>query len=105
MGGPRRDRPLPIHPHKGGARDSTVKPLQGIRVIDVSSFLAGPFCTTQLAEFGAEVIKIELPRVGDALRKFGTITQSGDSLPWLQEYRNKKCGDARPDASPRAPSC
>jgi crotonobetainyl-CoA:carnitine CoA-transferase CaiB-like acyl-CoA transferase len=69
---------------------STVKPLKGIRVIDVSSFLAGPFCSTQLAEFGAEVIKIELPVVGDALRKFGTITKAGDSLPWLQECRNKK---------------
>jgi crotonobetainyl-CoA:carnitine CoA-transferase CaiB-like acyl-CoA transferase len=68
----------------------TVKPLQGIRVLDVSSFLAGPFCSTQLAEFGAEVIKIELPKVGDALRKFGTITKAGDSLPWLQECRNKK---------------
>jgi len=67
-----------------------VKPLQGIRVIDVSSFLAGPFCATQLAEFGAEVIKIELPKVGDALRKFGTVTESGDSLSWLQESRNKK---------------
>lgn len=68
-----------------------VKPLQGIRVLDVSSFLAGPFCTTQLAEFGAEVIKIELPKVGDALRKFGTMTDCGDSLPWLSESRNKKC--------------
>jgi crotonobetainyl-CoA:carnitine CoA-transferase CaiB-like acyl-CoA transferase len=70
--------------------DSAVKPLKGIRVFDVSSFLAGPFCSTQLAEFGAEVIKIELPGVGDALRKFGTITKAGDSLPWLQECRNKK---------------
>ena len=67
-----------------------VKPMRGIRIIDVSSFLAGPFCSTQLAEFGAEVIKIELPKVGDALRKFGTITRSGDSLPWLQECRNKQ---------------
>jgi crotonobetainyl-CoA:carnitine CoA-transferase CaiB-like acyl-CoA transferase len=76
---------------EGQARaHSTVKPLKGIRVIDVSSFLAGPFCSTQLAEFGAEVIKIELPVVGDALRKFGTITKTGDSLPWLQECRNKK---------------
>jgi succinyl-CoA:(S)-malate CoA-transferase subunit B len=70
--------------------NSTVKPLERIRVIDVSSFLAGPFCSTQLAEFGAEVIKIELPVVGDALRKFGTITPAGASLPWLQECRNKK---------------
>ena len=67
-----------------------VKPMQGIRIIDVSSFLAGPFCATQLAEFGAEVIKLELPKVGDALRKFGTITECGDSLAWLQECRNKK---------------
>jgi succinyl-CoA:(S)-malate CoA-transferase subunit B len=68
-----------------------VKPMQGIRVLDVSTFLAGPFCTTQLAEFGAEVIKIELPNGGDALRKFGTMTSCGDSLPWLSESRNKKC--------------
>ncbi len=73
------------------SQQPTVKALQGLRVIDVSSFLAGPYCTTQLAEFGAEVIKIELPKVGDALRKFGTMTPSGDSLPWLQETRNKKC--------------
>ena len=52
---------------EGQARaPSTVKPLKGIRVIDVSSFLAGPFCSTQLAEFGAELIKIELPVVGYA---------------------------------------
>jgi succinyl-CoA:(S)-malate CoA-transferase subunit B len=70
--------------------DQQIMPLDGCRVIDVSSFLAGPFCSTQLAEFGAEVIKLELPRVGDALRKFGTITECGDSLPWLSECRNKK---------------
>jgi crotonobetainyl-CoA:carnitine CoA-transferase CaiB-like acyl-CoA transferase len=69
---------------------AAIKPLQGIRVIDASSFLAGPFCATQLGEFGAEVIKIELPKVGDALRKFGTITNSGDGLLFLQESRNKK---------------
>jgi succinyl-CoA:(S)-malate CoA-transferase subunit B len=67
-----------------------LRPLDDIFVIDVSSFLAGPFCSTQLAEFGAEVVKIELPKVGDALRKFGTITPRGDSLPWLSECRNKK---------------
>ena len=67
-----------------------VQPLDDLLVLDVSSFLAGPFCTTQLAEFGAEVIKFELPKVGDALRKFGTITKDGDSLPWLSECRNKK---------------
>ncbi|WP_217906604.1 CaiB/BaiF CoA transferase family protein [Bordetella genomosp. 11] len=69
---------------------AAVRPLDHLKVIDVSSFLAGPFCSTQLAEFGAEVIKLELPGVGDALRRFGTITPSGDSLPWLSECRNKK---------------
>ncbi|MBN8907968.1 MAG: CoA transferase, partial [Rhodospirillales bacterium] len=69
---------------------TSVQPLDDCRVIDVSSFLAGPFCTTQLAEFGAEVIKAELPGIGDALRRFGTITKNGDSLPWLSECRNKK---------------
>lgn len=73
-----------------GARPMGARPLDGVRVIDLSSFIAGPFCTTQLAEFGAEVIKLELPVVGDALRRFGTPTACGDSLPWLSESRNKK---------------
>ncbi|HTZ78484.1 MAG TPA: CaiB/BaiF CoA-transferase family protein [Stellaceae bacterium] len=67
-----------------------VRPLQGIRVLDLSSFISGPFCTTQLAEFGAEVIKVELPGVGDAFRRFGTPSRSGDSLIYLSEQRNKK---------------
>ena len=66
------------------------QPLDGVRVVDVSSFLAGPFCSTQLAEFGAEVIKLELPVVGDPLRKFGSVTDCGETLPWLSECRNKK---------------
>lgn len=67
-----------------------ITPLEGLRVIDVSSFLAGPFCSTQLAEFGAEVIKLELPVVGDPLRKFGSVLPCGETLPWLSECRNKK---------------
>ncbi len=51
-------------------------------MLDVASFLAGPFAATQLAEFGAEVIKVELPGVGDATRRFGTMTECGDTLPW-----------------------
>lgn len=68
----------------------SVLPLQGVTVIDVSSFIAGPFCTTQLGEFGAEIIKCELPGVGDPLRKFGTMHDCGETLPWLSECRNKK---------------
>ena len=71
-------------------KDLPLQPLDDIRVLDVSSYLAGPVCSVQLAEFGAEVWKVELPKVGDALRRFGTITENGDSLPWLSECRNKK---------------
>lgn len=67
-----------------------MRPLDGVRVIEISSFIAGPFAATQLAEFGAEIIKLELPGVGDPLRRFGTMTECGDSLPWLSECRNKK---------------
>ena len=58
-----------------------VQALEGCKVLDVSTFLAGPFCATQLGEFGADVIKIELPAIGDATRRFGTMTDCGDSLP------------------------
>ena len=68
-----------------------IQALQGCRVLDIATFLAGPFAATQLAEFGAEVIKVELPGVGDPTRRFGTMTECGDSLPWLSESRNKKC--------------
>jgi crotonobetainyl-CoA:carnitine CoA-transferase CaiB-like acyl-CoA transferase len=64
--------------------------LSDVRVLDIATFLAAPFCGTLLAEFGAEVIKIEKPEEGDSLRKFGTITSCGDSLVWLSEARNKK---------------
>ena len=66
------------------------RPLDGLRVIDVSSFISGPYCTAQLGEFGAEIIKCELPGVGDPLRKFGSPHVSGETLPWLSECRNKK---------------
>jgi crotonobetainyl-CoA:carnitine CoA-transferase CaiB-like acyl-CoA transferase len=68
-----------------------VQALEGSRVLDIATFLAGPFCATQLGEFGAEVIKVELPGVGDATRRFGSMTDCGDTLPWLSESRNKKC--------------
>lgn len=67
-----------------------VQPLDGLKVIDISTFLAGPFCSTQLGEFGADVIKVEQPGVGDPARRFGTITDCGESLPFLSESRNKR---------------
>ena len=65
-------------------------PLDGIRVLDCATFIAAPYCATMLAEFGAEVIKVELPGSGDPIRRFGTPTECGDSLVWLSEGRNKK---------------
>ena len=64
--------------------------LAGIRVLDLATFIAAPYCATIMAEFGAEVIKVELPKVGDPTRRFGTPTDCGDSLVWLSEARNKK---------------
>lgn len=66
-------------------------PLEGIRVIDVGTFLAGPYSASILGEFGAEVLKVEHPLAGDPLRRFGTPTnRSGASLAWLSEARNRK---------------
>ena len=63
---------------------------QGLKVLDLATFIAGPYCATYLAEFGADVVKIELPGSGDPIRKFGTPTPSGDTLVWLSEGRNKR---------------
>lgn len=76
--------------HSAAAHDEHGGALQGLRVLDIATFVAAPFCGTILADFGAEVIKIERPEGGDSLRKFGTITECGDSLVWLSEARNKK---------------
>ena len=65
-------------------------PLQDVRVIDLANFLAGPFCATIFAEFGADVIKVEQPGVGDPCRYFGTMTDVGDTMVWLSEARNKR---------------
>lgn len=64
--------------------------LKGIRVLDLATFVAAPFCGTILGDFGAEVIKVEQPGEGDSLRRFGTPTECGDTLVWLSESRNKK---------------
>lgn len=60
-----------------------------LRVLDIGTFVAAPFAATLLAEFGAEVIKVEQPGSGDSLRTLGE-QKNGEGLFWLQESRNKK---------------
>jgi crotonobetainyl-CoA:carnitine CoA-transferase CaiB-like acyl-CoA transferase len=70
--------------------DKSAKPLLGVRVLDAATFLAGPFCATTMAEFGAEVIKVEHPVFDDPLRNLGTVVDGGETLMYLSEARNKK---------------
>ncbi len=64
-------------------------PLVGIRVIELGALIAGPFCARMLAEFGAEVVKIEQPDGGDQLRQWRKMYE-GTSLWWYVQARNKK---------------
>ena len=66
------------------------RPLEGLRVIEMGAFIAGPFCGQILADFGAEVIKIEPPDVGDPMRQWGRHRHNGKSLWWPVLARNKK---------------
>jgi len=70
--------------------ENTMKPLDGVRILDLATFIAAPFAATVMSEFGAEVIKVEHP-TGDPMRRFGTVTEAeGQTLAWLSEARNKK---------------
>ena len=64
-------------------------PLAGLRVIEMGTLIAGPYCARLLAEFGAEVIKIEAPDGGDPLRTWRKLHE-GTSLWWSVQARNKK---------------
>lgn len=66
------------------------RPLEGVRVVEMGSLLAGPFCGQLLADFGAEVIKIEPPGKGDPMRIWGRHQKEGRTLWWPIIARNKK---------------
>ncbi len=65
--------------------------LQGIRVIDLTRVLAGPFCTMMLGDLGADVIKIEMPGRGDDTRHWGPpFAEGGESAYFISANRNKR---------------
>ena len=65
------------------------KPLEGIRVLDFTQFMSGPICTLMLSDFGAEVIKIENPPLGDTTR-YGNVIDNGVSSHYATRNRGKK---------------
>ncbi len=73
--------PLPSTPHGG--------PLAGLKVIELGQLIAGPFAAKTLADFGADVIKIETPGTGDPLRKW-RLLKDGTSVWWQVQSRNKR---------------
>jgi crotonobetainyl-CoA:carnitine CoA-transferase CaiB-like acyl-CoA transferase len=64
-------------------------PLKGVKVLELGSLIAGPYASALLAQFGAEVIKVEPPKDGDPLRKWRKL-HDGTSLWWYTQSRNKK---------------
>ncbi|MCV2490228.1 CoA transferase [Geodermatophilus sp. YIM 151500] len=78
-------------------------PLTGVRVLEVGVFMAAPYAAMQLADLGAEVVKIEDPRAGDPVRASGPFVD-GESSPYLRLNRNKESValDLKSDAGRRA---
>src|SRR5574337_177972 len=65
-------------------------PLAGVRVLDLSRVLAGPMCAEALGDFGAEVIKVEMPRRGDDTRDWGLKVGSSNTTYFNSANRNKQ---------------
>lgn len=94
----RRPRPGSAEPVRilspaGSSLLAMTTPLQGLRVLDLSTVLAGPGCARYLADFGATVLKVERPG-GDTTRRMGfqnPADPDGDSLFWKLVSRNKAC--------------
>ena len=66
-----------------------MKPLAGLRVLDLTRVLAGPYCAMMLADYGADIVKIEPPKVGDDSRAFGPFVGK-ESAYFMSLNRNKR---------------
>ena len=73
-----------------GVRPARRLPLEGIRVLDLSRILSGPYCTMLLGDLGADVVKVERPGSGDDTRQWGPPFVSGESAYFLSVNRNKR---------------
>ncbi|MGN7198622.1 CaiB/BaiF CoA transferase family protein [Arthrobacter sp. SAFR-044] len=69
----------------------TAGPLSGVRVLELGSLIAGPFAGRQMADFGAEVIKVESPNRPDPMREWGRARVNDHTLWWSVQSRGKKC--------------
>ncbi len=65
-------------------------PLEGIRVVDLSRIVVGPYCTMVLGDMGADVIKVEIPGIGDETRMWGPPFAGGESAYYLSLNKNKR---------------
>jgi succinyl-CoA:(S)-malate CoA-transferase subunit A len=85
------ETPASDTPPREGSGEAGPLPMQGVRILDLGTFLAGPHAASIFGEFGAEVLKIEHPRAGDPMRRFGSPTARSDStLAFLTEARCRK---------------
>jgi formyl-CoA transferase len=99
-------------PALSASADPPAGPLAGYRVLELGQLIAGPFCGQLLGDMGAEVIKVEPPGVGDAMRQWGQVHPEGQSLWWSVIARNKKSvtidlrtGDGRAALRALVPHC
>jgi crotonobetainyl-CoA:carnitine CoA-transferase CaiB-like acyl-CoA transferase len=70
--------------------DASLQPLRGVRVVDLSRVLAGPYCTMVLADLGADVVKVERPEGGDETRSWGPPFTGGEAAYYLSVNRGKR---------------
>ena len=65
-------------------------PLEDVKILDLSHALAGPFCSTMLGDFGAQVVKVEVPGAGDIARGWGPPFYKTETAYFVSLHRNKK---------------